>query len=109
MRPPRFLASQLARPNGLFGRFVMGRFLNRAAADLYVTLRRQATNQAFRRQQAAEDAAMAYLGEMAVTITGIWRYPVKTMAGETLQRTGIGPLGIDGDRGRPTVYTRMGR
>jgi uncharacterized protein YcbX len=33
-----------------------------------------------------------------VTVTEIWRYPVKTMAGETLQRAGTGPLGIEGDR-----------
>src|SRR5215831_553166 len=31
-------------------------------------------------------------------ITEIWRYPVKTMAGEKLQRVRIGPLGIEGDR-----------
>jgi len=31
-------------------------------------------------------------------ITEIWRYPVKTMAGEKLQRVNIGPLGIEGDR-----------
>lgn len=31
-------------------------------------------------------------------ITEIWRYPVKTMAGEKLQRVGVGPLGIEGDR-----------
>jgi hypothetical protein len=31
-------------------------------------------------------------------ITEIWRYPVKTMAGEKLQRGRMGPLGIDGDR-----------
>lgn len=36
--------------------------------------------------------------EVAVNITEIWRYPVKTMAGEKLQRMGIGPLGIEGDR-----------
>ena len=28
----------------------------------------------------------------------IWRYPVKTMAGEKLQRVHLGPLGINGDR-----------
>src|SRR5258706_5479370 len=28
----------------------------------------------------------------------VWRYPVKTMAGEAVQRVGIGPLGIEGDR-----------
>lgn len=31
-------------------------------------------------------------------VTEIWRYPVKTMAGETLQRVSVGPLGIEGDR-----------
>ena len=31
-------------------------------------------------------------------ITEIWRYPVKTMAGEKLQRVVMGPLGIEGDR-----------
>jgi uncharacterized protein YcbX len=31
-------------------------------------------------------------------VTEIWRYPVKTMAGEKLQRVCIGPLGIEGDR-----------
>lgn len=31
-------------------------------------------------------------------VAEIWRYPVKTMAGEKLQRAVIGPLGIEGDR-----------
>jgi len=31
-------------------------------------------------------------------VTKIWRYPVKTMAGEELERGRLGPLGIDGDR-----------
>ena len=31
-------------------------------------------------------------------VAEIWRYPVKTMAGEKLQRARIGPLGIEGDR-----------
>ena len=31
-------------------------------------------------------------------ITEIWRYPVKTMAGEKLKRAAVGPLGIEGDR-----------
>jgi uncharacterized protein len=35
---------------------------------------------------------------VAMKVTEIWRYPVKTMAGEKLQRVHIGPLGIDGDR-----------
>lgn len=33
-----------------------------------------------------------------MNITAIWRYPVKSMAGEKLQRVCIGPLGIAGDR-----------
>jgi hypothetical protein len=33
-----------------------------------------------------------------MTVTEVWRYPVKTMAGERLQRVRVGPLGIDGDR-----------
>ncbi|MEI6667322.1 MAG: MOSC N-terminal beta barrel domain-containing protein [Acidobacteriota bacterium] len=31
-------------------------------------------------------------------IAEIWRYPVKTMAGEELERAAVGPLGIEGDR-----------
>ncbi len=31
-------------------------------------------------------------------VTEIWRYPIKTMAGEKLQRACLGPLGIEGDR-----------
>ena len=31
-------------------------------------------------------------------ITEIWRYPVKTMAGEKLERVRVGPLGVEGDR-----------
>ena len=31
-------------------------------------------------------------------VAEIWRYPVKTMAGEMLQRVRFGPLGIEGDR-----------
>ena len=31
-------------------------------------------------------------------ITEIWRYPIKTMAGEKLQRVNVGALGIEGDR-----------
>jgi MOSC domain-containing protein len=35
---------------------------------------------------------------VAVKIKEIWRYPVKTMAGEKLHRVGVGALGIEGDR-----------
>jgi uncharacterized protein YcbX len=31
-------------------------------------------------------------------VTELWRYPIKTMAGEPLPRARIGPLGIEGDR-----------
>lgn len=31
-------------------------------------------------------------------VAEIWRYPVKTMAGEPLQSMSVGPLGIEGDR-----------
>jgi hypothetical protein len=33
-----------------------------------------------------------------MNVAEIWRYPVKTMAGETVQRVTLGPLGIEGDR-----------
>ena len=33
-----------------------------------------------------------------MNITAIWRYPVKSMAGEPLQRVRLGPLGLEGDR-----------
>jgi uncharacterized protein len=33
-----------------------------------------------------------------MNVTEIWRYPVKTMAGEKLHRARLGPLGIEGDR-----------
>jgi hypothetical protein len=31
-------------------------------------------------------------------VAEIWRYPIKTMAGEKLQHARIGPLGLEGDR-----------
>jgi uncharacterized protein YcbX len=34
----------------------------------------------------------------AGTVAGIWRYPVKSMAGERLAATGVGPQGLPGDR-----------
>ena len=33
-----------------------------------------------------------------MNVAEIWRYPVKTMAGEKLHRVAIGPLGLEGDR-----------
>jgi hypothetical protein len=35
---------------------------------------------------------------VAVKVTEIWRYPVKTMAGEKRQQAHLGPLGLEGDR-----------
>ncbi len=37
---------------------------------------------------------------MAVRIAELWRYPVKTMAGEKLRRATVGPLGVMGDEVR---------
>jgi len=48
--------------------------------------------------EASEISRADSKGEVPVKITEIWRYPVKTMAGEKLQRVGMGPLGIEGDR-----------
>ena len=39
-----------------------------------------------------------YKNEVTVKLSEIWRYPVKTMAGEKLPRALLGPLGIEGDR-----------
>src|SRR5258708_30113262 len=33
------------------------------------------------------------------TVKEIWRYPVKSMAGERMQRANVGTMGIHGDRG----------
>jgi len=41
-----------------------------------------------------------------VNLKEIWRYPVKTMAGEKLQRVELGPLGIAGDR---VIHVEDGR
>ena len=31
-------------------------------------------------------------------VATIWRYPVKSMAGEMLDEVAVGPLGLEGDR-----------
>jgi len=41
-------------------------------------------------------------------LAGIWRYPVKSMAGERLERASAGPLGLHGDR-VVQVYDSRGR
>jgi hypothetical protein len=38
-----------------------------------------------------------------VTVAELWRYPVKSMAGERLESVAAGPLGLEGDR---VVYVR---
>lgn len=43
-----------------------------------------------------------------MTIAEIWRYPVKSMAGERLEEATIGPLGVAGDR-ELVVVDRAGR
>lgn len=43
---------------------------------------------------------------MTLFVKEIWRYPVKTMAGEKLQQVAIGPLGLAGDR---VVHVQDGR
>jgi uncharacterized protein YcbX len=35
---------------------------------------------------------------MALYVAGLWRYPVKTLAGETLTSADLGPDGVHGDR-----------
>jgi uncharacterized protein YcbX len=35
---------------------------------------------------------------MTMKVAELWRYPVKTMAGEKLEDATVGPLGIEGDR-----------
>jgi len=39
-------------------------------------------------------------------VAELWRYPVKSLAGERLQRAGVSANGIDGDR---VVHVRDGR
>jgi uncharacterized protein len=46
----------------------------------------------------ATSSATATRKEPNVYVAELWRYPVKTMAGEHLQHARIGPLGIEGDR-----------
>jgi uncharacterized protein len=42
----------------------------------------------------------------SMVVAELWRYPVKTMAGELLRRARIGPMGIEGDR---VVHVEDGR
>ena len=36
---------------------------------------------------------------MTLSVAGLWRYPIKSLAGESLSEAAIGPSGIPGDRG----------
>ena len=38
------------------------------------------------------------IGRLTLHVAGLWRYPVKSLAGEPLSETTIGPDGIPGDR-----------
>jgi uncharacterized protein YcbX len=38
-----------------------------------------------------------------MTVAELWRYPVKSMAGERLESVAVGPMGLEGDR---IVYVR---
>ena len=51
-----------------------------------------------RRHDRGEPAALCRRGAVAMRVAELWRYPVKSMAGETLQHTEIGIRGIPGDR-----------
>lgn len=42
--------------------------------------------------------SVTFMQHTAMKVSEIWRYPVKTLAGEKLERARIGPLGIEGDR-----------
>ncbi|WP_436796134.1 MOSC domain-containing protein [Actinospongicola halichondriae] len=44
----------------------------------------------------------------SMTVTQLWRYPVKSMAGEALDQTEVSDLGIDGDRQWGLVDTDTG-
>jgi len=46
---------------------------------------------------------------MAGTVTGIWRYPVKSMLGEALQECEIGPAGLVGDRAYALIDLEDGK
>ena len=37
-------------------------------------------------------------GNASMHVAELWRYPVKSMAGERLERAWLGPLGVEGDR-----------
>lgn len=48
-------------------------------------------------------------GPNQFTLTNIWRYPVKSMQGESLDSTHITSFGIPGDRGWAVVETQTGK
>ena len=50
------------------------------------------------RRRASAAARIPSGTEAVMRIAELWRYPVKTMAGERLERARLGPLGIEGDR-----------
>lgn len=50
----------------------------------------------------------AIAGERVASLTAIWRYPVKSMAGESLERVAVEPRGLVGDR-RWAIHCGDGR
>ncbi len=49
------------------------------------------------------------MSETLGTVAALWRYPVKSLRGEALERVAIGPSGIPGDRAFALRDTRDGR
>jgi len=46
---------------------------------------------------------------MSGTITQLWRFPVKSMQGEQVERSTLGPAGLDGDRRYALVHDDTGK
>ncbi len=46
---------------------------------------------------------------MPGTITQLWRFPVKSMQGEQVERSTLGPAGLDGDRRYALVHDDTGK
>ena len=49
------------------------------------------------------------MGESIGTVTGLWRYPVKSMGGEPVERVAAGIRGLAGDRGWAVVDVETGK
>ena len=49
------------------------------------------------------------MSETLGTVAALWRYPVKSLRGEALERVAIGPSGVPGDRAFALRDVRDGR